>query len=152
MDKQVAEFLRKAMKRGVLRIADPKTAAVHLLTLLESELLQRVLLGVMDSVKPGTVRDVVRYSCRGTSAPKFAGPTRSQGLLPSSGRVAAFATLTRARRRVRSSGTCTPVIVLERQVPRNRLSSDLSIHPQETWMNRLGIVRAAERAYGYGRG
>ncbi len=60
MEKQVAEFLRKAMKRGVLRIADPKTAAVHLLTLLESELLQRVLLGVMDSVKPDAVRGVVR--------------------------------------------------------------------------------------------
>ncbi len=60
MEKQVAEFLRKAMKRGVLRIADPKTAAVHLLTLLESELLQRVLLGVMDSVKPEAVRGVVR--------------------------------------------------------------------------------------------
>ena len=60
MEKQVAEFLRKAMKRGVLRIADPKTAAVHLLTLLESELLQRVLLGVMDSVKPEAVRGIVR--------------------------------------------------------------------------------------------
>ena len=45
MEKQVAEFLRKAMKRGVLRIADPKTAAIHLLSLLESELLQRVLSG-----------------------------------------------------------------------------------------------------------
>ena len=60
MEKQVAEFLRKAMKRGVLRIADPKTAAVHLLALLESELLQRVLLGVMDSVKPEAARGAVR--------------------------------------------------------------------------------------------
>jgi len=55
IEKQVAEFLRKGMKRGILRIRDPKTAAIHLLSLLESELLQRVLLGVIDSVKPGAV-------------------------------------------------------------------------------------------------
>jgi AcrR family transcriptional regulator len=60
IEKQVAEFLRKAMKRGVLRTADPKTAAVHLLSLLESELLQRVLLGVMDSVKPEAVKGAAR--------------------------------------------------------------------------------------------
>jgi AcrR family transcriptional regulator len=60
MEKQVAEFLNKAMKRGVLRTTDAKTAAVHLLSLLESELLQRVLLGVMDSLKPEAVKGVVR--------------------------------------------------------------------------------------------
>jgi AcrR family transcriptional regulator len=60
IEKQVAEFLRKAMKRGALRTADPKVAAVHLLSLLESELLQRVLLGVMDSVRPAAVKGVVR--------------------------------------------------------------------------------------------
>jgi AcrR family transcriptional regulator len=60
IEKQVTEFLRKVMKRGELRTADPKTAAIHLLSLLESELLQRVLLGVMDSVRPGTVKGVVR--------------------------------------------------------------------------------------------
>lgn len=60
MEKQVAEFLRKAMKRGMLRTADPQTAAMHLLSLLESELLQRVLLGVMESVKPQAVRGAVR--------------------------------------------------------------------------------------------
>ena len=60
IEKQVAEFLRMAMKRGLLRTADPKTAAVHLLSLLESELLQRVLLGVMDSVKPEAVKGAVR--------------------------------------------------------------------------------------------
>lgn len=60
MEKQVAEFLRKAMKRGVLRTADPKVAAMHLLSLLESELLQRVLLGVIGSVKPEVVKGVVR--------------------------------------------------------------------------------------------
>ena len=49
IEKQVAEFLRKVMKRGALRTADPKIAAMHLLSLLESELLQRVLLGVIDS-------------------------------------------------------------------------------------------------------
>jgi AcrR family transcriptional regulator len=60
IEKQVAEFLRKAMKRGGLRTADPKVAAVHFLSLLESELLQRVLLGVMDSVRPAAVKGVVR--------------------------------------------------------------------------------------------
>ena len=60
IEKQVAEFLRNTMKRGVLPTADPKIAAIHLLSLLESELLQRVLLGVMDTVKPGAVKGVVR--------------------------------------------------------------------------------------------
>lgn len=59
IEKQVTEFLRKAMKRGTLRTADPKIAAMHLLSLMESELLQRVLLGMMDSVKPGTVKGAV---------------------------------------------------------------------------------------------
>jgi len=60
MEKQVAEFLKKGMKRGILRAGDPKTAAIHLLSLLESELLQRVLLGVMDSVKPDAFSGAVR--------------------------------------------------------------------------------------------
>jgi len=60
IEKQVAEFLRKAMKRGALRTADPKIAAIHLLSLLESELLQRVLLGVIDTVKPEALSGVVR--------------------------------------------------------------------------------------------
>jgi hypothetical protein len=46
--------------RGVLRTTDAKIAAVYLLSLLESELLQRVLLGVMDSVKPETVKGAAR--------------------------------------------------------------------------------------------
>jgi AcrR family transcriptional regulator len=60
IEKKVAEFLNKAMKRGVLSSTDSKTAAVHLLSLLESELLQRVLLGVMESVKPEAVKGAVR--------------------------------------------------------------------------------------------
>ena len=60
MEKQVAEFLRKAMKRGALRSADAKIAAMQLLSLLESELLQRVLLGVADSVKPEALKGSVR--------------------------------------------------------------------------------------------
>jgi len=60
MEKQVAEFLRKAMKRGVLRSADAKIAAMQLLSLLESELLQRTLLGVADSVKPEALKGSVR--------------------------------------------------------------------------------------------
>jgi AcrR family transcriptional regulator len=60
MEKHVAEFLRKAMKRGALRTADPKIAAMHLLSLLESELLQRVLLGVINPLKPAAVKGMVR--------------------------------------------------------------------------------------------
>jgi AcrR family transcriptional regulator len=60
IEKQVAEFLRKAMKRGALRTADPKTAAIQLLSLLESELLQRVLLGVVSSVKPEALNSAAR--------------------------------------------------------------------------------------------
>jgi AcrR family transcriptional regulator len=60
IEKQVAEFLRKAMKRGVLRTADPKTAAIQLLSLLESELLQRVLLGVLSAVKPEALNSAAR--------------------------------------------------------------------------------------------
>jgi hypothetical protein len=48
------------MKRGALRTADSKIAAMHLLSLLESELLQRVLLGMIDSVKPEALNGAVR--------------------------------------------------------------------------------------------
>lgn len=41
----VADFLERAMRRGDLRTADPRYAAIHLLSLLESEYLQRVLFG-----------------------------------------------------------------------------------------------------------
>lgn len=60
MEKQVAEFLRKQMKREVLRTADPNIAAMHLLSLLEAELLQRVLLGMMEAVKPEALKGAVR--------------------------------------------------------------------------------------------
>jgi AcrR family transcriptional regulator len=60
LEKQLAEFLKKAVKRGQLRTADAKIAAIHLLSLLESELLQRVLLGVLDSVKPEVISGAVR--------------------------------------------------------------------------------------------
>ena len=60
MERHVAEFLRGAMKRGSLRNADAKIAAMHLLSLLESELLQRMLLGVEGSLKPETLKASVR--------------------------------------------------------------------------------------------
>jgi AcrR family transcriptional regulator len=60
VERRVAEFLRKAMKRGQLRTADAKIAAIHLLSLLESELLQRVLLGILESVKPEAIGAAVR--------------------------------------------------------------------------------------------
>jgi hypothetical protein len=40
--------------------ASLKIAAIHLLSLLESELLQRVLLGVTESVKPEVLNGTVR--------------------------------------------------------------------------------------------
>ncbi len=60
LERQVAAFLKKVMKGGALRASDPKPAAMHLLSLLESELLQRVLLGVVDTVRPETLSGVVR--------------------------------------------------------------------------------------------
>ena len=60
MEKHVAEFLRRAMKRGSLRSGDAKIAAMQLLSLLESELLQRVLLGVEGTVKPEGLKASVR--------------------------------------------------------------------------------------------
>jgi AcrR family transcriptional regulator len=60
IEKQVAEFLKKAMRRGALRTADPKSAAMQFLSLLESELLQRLMLGMIHSVKPETIKGAVR--------------------------------------------------------------------------------------------
>jgi len=60
LEKQVAEFLKKVMKRGQLRTADAKIAAIHFLSLLESELMQRALLGVLGSVKPEAISGAVR--------------------------------------------------------------------------------------------
>ncbi len=48
------------MKRGNLRTADAKIAAMQLLSLLESELLQRVLLGVIETVKPVAISGAAR--------------------------------------------------------------------------------------------
>jgi len=50
-EKLVADFLKRAMKRGDLRTTDPKYTAMHLLALLEAEHLQRVLLGVTAAPK-----------------------------------------------------------------------------------------------------
>ena len=60
VEKKVADFLKKRMKTGTLRSADSRTAAMHLLSLLESELLQRALLGVITSVKPEAINGAVR--------------------------------------------------------------------------------------------
>jgi AcrR family transcriptional regulator len=60
IEHEVGEFLRKFMKRGALRTSDPKTAAMQLLSLLESEFLQRVLLGVVSSVKPEALNSAAR--------------------------------------------------------------------------------------------
>jgi len=60
LEKQVAEFLKKVMKRGELRNADAQIAAIHLLSLLESEFMQRALLGVLKSVKLEAINAAVR--------------------------------------------------------------------------------------------
>jgi AcrR family transcriptional regulator len=59
-ERQVADFLKKVMKRGALRTADAKVAAIHLLSLLEAEQLQRILLGIIDSVRPEAITSAVR--------------------------------------------------------------------------------------------
>jgi AcrR family transcriptional regulator len=73
LEKHLAVFLKTIMKRGLLRTSDARVAAIHLLTLLESELWLRSLLGVLKALKPDTVRAVVRravevflsgYQCR----------------------------------------------------------------------------------------
>src|SRR5450631_2901227 len=60
IEKRVAEFLRKVVERGVLLTSEPKIAATHLLSFLESEHLQRVLLGVIANVKPESLSGTVR--------------------------------------------------------------------------------------------
>jgi AcrR family transcriptional regulator len=60
LEKQVADFLKKMMKRGELRTADAKFAAIHFLSLLESELMQRALLGVLGPVKPEMISSSAR--------------------------------------------------------------------------------------------
>lgn len=60
VEKRLTDFLRKVMRRGVLRRGNPKTAAIHFLSLLESELTERSLLGVIESVEAGAIRGAVR--------------------------------------------------------------------------------------------
>jgi AcrR family transcriptional regulator len=60
VEKRLTDFLRKVMRRGALRRGDPKTAAIHFLSLLESELTERTLLGVIKSVEPEAIRGAVR--------------------------------------------------------------------------------------------
>lgn len=56
----VSLFLKRAMKRGVLRSCDPKHAAIHLLSLLESEYLQRILFGVSTPPGPEAIKASVK--------------------------------------------------------------------------------------------
>jgi len=59
-ERHVSEFLKRAMKRGELRIGDPKHAALHLLALLESEYFQRVLFGATAPPGPEAIKASVR--------------------------------------------------------------------------------------------
>ena len=54
-EEHVAEFMKRAMRRGVLRTADPRWSAIHLLSLLESEHLQRLLYGVAMTPRPAVI-------------------------------------------------------------------------------------------------
>lgn len=60
LERRVAEFLKKGMRRGLLRTTQPLTAAIHLLSLLDAEFLQRMLFGVMNSPKPEAILAAVR--------------------------------------------------------------------------------------------
>jgi AcrR family transcriptional regulator len=60
LERQVAEFLKKVMRRGQLRTADAQIAAMHLLSLLESEFMQRALLGVLKPVKSEAINGAAR--------------------------------------------------------------------------------------------
>ncbi|MBS0373704.1 MAG: TetR/AcrR family transcriptional regulator C-terminal domain-containing protein [Proteobacteria bacterium] len=59
-EKRVAEFLKRAMKRGELRTSDPKHAAIHLLALLESEYLLRILFGATTPPKAEALNAAAR--------------------------------------------------------------------------------------------
>ena len=82
MEKQVADFLRQEMQRGGLRRADPRTAAIHLLSLLEAEFLQRILLGVIDAIDEDAIARAVRRAVDVFLAgygDASAGPARGSG-------------------------------------------------------------------------
>jgi AcrR family transcriptional regulator len=59
-EEHATEFMKRAMRRGVLRTADPRWSAIHLLSLLESEHLQRLLYGVAATPRPGAISSAVR--------------------------------------------------------------------------------------------
>ncbi|MFT4174261.1 MAG: TetR/AcrR family transcriptional regulator [Rhodocyclaceae bacterium] len=56
---RVADYLKNAMTRGLLREADADIAARHLLSLLDSELREAFLLRVFDKVDKKQVKDAV---------------------------------------------------------------------------------------------
>jgi AcrR family transcriptional regulator len=60
VQKRVAEFLKKAMKRGALRVSDPRASSAQFLALLESEQLQRFLYNLPPTPKPETLAASVR--------------------------------------------------------------------------------------------
>lgn len=60
IERRVEDFLRNAVKHGTLRRADPRIAALHLLSLLEAEHRERILLGILDTPKPEALQAAVR--------------------------------------------------------------------------------------------
>ena len=59
-EEHVAEFVKKVMKRGILRTSDPKRSAVHLLSLLESEHAQHILHGATPAPASRAINSSVR--------------------------------------------------------------------------------------------
>lgn len=59
-EEHVALFVKKAMKRGVLRASDPRRSAMHLLGLLESEHAQRILYGAAPAPTSQAINSSVR--------------------------------------------------------------------------------------------
>ena len=55
----IAGFLSASVERGHLRSADPAVMADHLLALLQAELVQRFLFGVMQDITPEQIQQVV---------------------------------------------------------------------------------------------
>ena len=71
----MAEFLQQAMNAGKLRQADPQVATRHLYSLLESELLERFLLQVLDEVSAEEIRTVTARAIEVFTAAYGAQPT-----------------------------------------------------------------------------
>lgn len=58
----LADFLATAMQAGTLRTADPRVAAVHLVALLEADLVDELTIGLREPATPDEVATMVRHA------------------------------------------------------------------------------------------